>query len=373
MNYFKSLNENAQAIRHQTALIEAAAREKKSLAEKIAEDQQQIQEEDEKIDDIEDEEDMLIEQQGRDYLCRNKTRRHTIGTNVDKKPEDDIVKSTECLLMLDESEEYEQLQSKTDPSNESPIIKSSDSESYNKRSILKKRQPQTICSNQQPFYHKTLTKPSSKPSKFLLLSPQYRFSTNEKNLLATPTFVNRRASDGGSNIVIFNQIYALKNSESTNMTNINNKYSEINENNANYSMNFHNTNSSQPTKYLSRGSITSGIPIFPSSSQLSPSTTSSDSQNLNSSEDEETYLSNAIRYQRKNSRSSRHEPYNLESTGNNLLAAGGYSSSGKRKSFSGPTNPPILPGQSEAYSLKKNQDPLELIYLNRYKSIFLYI
>ena len=53
---------------------------------------------------------MLIEQMGRDYLCRNKTRRHTIGTNVDKATcGSDIVKSTECLLMLDENEEYNQL------------------------------------------------------------------------------------------------------------------------------------------------------------------------------------------------------------------------------------------------------------------------
>ena len=59
----------------------------------------------------EEDESMLIEQLGRDYLCRNNTiRRHTIGTNADKEPGSDIVKSTECLLMLDENEEtkYEQ-------------------------------------------------------------------------------------------------------------------------------------------------------------------------------------------------------------------------------------------------------------------------
>lgn len=172
---------------------------------------------------------------------------------------------------------------------------------------------------------------------------------NDSNLLQTP-FASRRASDGGSNIVLFNQIYASNNFDES-LPN-NSRPPEITESN---------NLSSVSVKHLSRGSITSGIPIFPSSLQLSPSTTSSDSQNLNSSEDEDICSNNIMRYQRKNSR-SRHEPYMDAASGSvNLL---GTSNTRARKSFSGSNSPPMHPNLVDLYS-RKQTDPLELIYANR--------
>ncbi len=161
LNSLNSIHENALESANHLSKTREDIMEKISQVENNSDGQQKTQEDEENKEDLEDEEDMLIEQQGRDYLCRNKTRRHTIGTNVDKAPEADIVKSTECLLMLDETEEYEQNQIKTNFSNDSPSVKNFDQDNNNKRLILKKRQPSTSF-NQQASFHKTLTKPSSR-------------------------------------------------------------------------------------------------------------------------------------------------------------------------------------------------------------------
>lgn len=326
-------------------------------------------------DDEEEDDGMLIEQLGRDYLSRNNTiRRHTIGTNSDKERGSDIVKSTECLLMLDENEEYDK--EKIDQSfkpymapqenqlildtkyiipctsttqltaNTSSMIEAENS----KKSTIEKTFDQQKLLSCMPYGDDQNYKPFiPSPNRFAPGSQHHRFidSNNSNSLLQ---FANRRASDGGSNIVLFNQIYASKNSDNSESTMNSSKNQDTQEN----------SNSSQTsTKYLSRGSITSGIPIFPSTSQLSPSQTSSDSQYQNSSEDEEPYPNNIYRYQRKNSR-SRHEPYmDAANVAGNLLNAGIPS---KRKSFSGSTSPPV---PTECGYSKKQSDPLDLIYSNR--------
>lgn len=339
-------------------------------------------------DEEEEDDGMLIEQLGRNYLCRNNTiRRHTIGTNADKDPGSEIVKSTECLLMLDENEETKLEQQPLfkqfiNPAPENQLLLSGNCIIP---TISHTTQPATVCSSQQPQQPQEntinsnvkLLKPAYRsfkprtPNRFMggIDHKQQHSYNNETemqpNNMLHPSFVNRRASDGGSNIILFNQIYA--NNKSSNELDIGNKARAAvvgQQQQQDSQMTSGNPQSSQfngPTKHLSRGSITSGIPIFPSSSQLSPSTTSSDSQNLNSSEDEENYQS--IIRTRKNSRTiSRHEPYpDTAAGGCNLLSAGGTAS--KRKSFSGSTSPPVMASQLEPY--KKLSDPIELIRSNK--------
>lgn len=317
-------------------------------------------------DDEEDEKDdgMLIEQLGRDYLSRNNAlRRHTIGTNVNDSGSSDIIKSVECFFIPNQTDE-----STSKPVHDTlitPIIANNTNSMMTHRKTAIPNLISTDIENckklRKTFVHQknmnTATSTATNPivnqpyktlkSKNHRYVQQQRLPGNDSNLLQAP-FANRRASDGGSNIVLFNQIYASKNFDESSFNS--SRAPDINE-----------TTSLVSTKHLSRGSITSGIPIFPSSSQLSPSTTSSDSQNLNSSEDEETCSNNIMRYQRKNSR-SRHEPYMDAVNGSvNLLNT---TNTRARKSFSGSTSPPMYPNQIDLYS-RKQTDPLELIYANK--------
>ena len=71
-------------------------------------------------------------------------------------------------------------------------------------------------------------------------------------------FKDRRASDGGSNISLFNQFYSLRNVYLKNSKNENDVQNQDN-------LNLNGSN-----LYQSRGSITSGIPIFSASTHINP-------------------------------------------------------------------------------------------------------
>jgi hypothetical protein len=71
-------------------------------------------------------------------------------------------------------------------------------------------------------------------------------------------FKDRRASDGGSNISLFNQFYSLRNVYLKNSKNENDIQNQDN-------LNLNGSNI-----YQSRGSITSGIPIFSASTLINP-------------------------------------------------------------------------------------------------------
>ena len=320
--------------------------------------------------DQDEEEGLLVEKLGRDYLYRcNGIKRHTIGTNVDNKRESEIVKSVECLHRLlpngtnnlafnsdldfaplqevsfktfKANNLYDQVHEAKTYSGLNELIKPQHKKIYNhKNSAL--IQHQHLNSN-----YKTL---KSKQTKFQLGASQHqRLLNNEGDSLYAGY---RRASDGGSNISTFNQIYSSKHvdaaHESSGAGTCQIKISDQCEND--YSQ----------LRPIKRGSITSGIPIFhaSSSSQLSP-TTSSDSQNLNSSEDEE-FNSNIMRYTRKNSR-PRHEPY-MESQMSPICLS--LNTTNRNKSFGDSISPPLMSNTIDFYNKRNQSDPLELIQANR--------
>ena len=326
--------------------------------------------------DDDEAEGLLVEKLGRDYLYRcNGIKRHTIGTNVDNERESEIVKSVECLHRLVQNGTnhlafnsdfdctplqevsfkafkptnlYEQVHEAKNYFGLNELNKPQHKKIYNPNTSHKNSaliQHQHLNSN-----YKTL---KSKQTRFQLGAQHQRFTNNEGDSLYAGY---RRASDGGSNISTFNQIYSSKHVDAANDSNSSSgggtcqiKISDPSEND--YSQ----------LRPIKRGSITSGIPIFhaSSSSQLSP-TTSSDSQNLNSSEDEE-FNSNIMKYTRKNSR-PRHEPY-MESQMSPICLS--LNTANRNKSFSDSISPPLISNTIDFYNKRNQSDPLELIQANR--------
>ena len=186
----------------------------------------------------------------------------------------------------------------------------------------------------------------------------------------------RRASDGGSNISLFNQFYSLKNAYCNNNNN-NNQCSSTNNNsdesNNNDSM-AENGQSNPPVSFQSRGSITSGIPIFPAVQQ--PPSPNPGYAAGASSEDEDANMStsSAIKYQRK--MRSRHEPYTAEkssSSGSGSLSSAPsqtsptYKMRQREQSFSGTNSPPqhYLERYNGRTHRRSEPNALDLIYANR--------
>lgn len=251
------------------------------------------------------------------------------------------------------------------------------------------------------------------------------------NLKKNKNNKGRRASDGGSNISLF-QIYSLKNaylnnSITNNKPNFNNNYinnnasnNNINNNtncNSNSNLNNNNNNNSNTEEnnyntnedteqisihqppiniYQSRGSITSGIPIFHSASSNSNiNTTTLAVSNTGtvltsqSSEDEDVLINNnsgindgcssntSMKYQRKASR-SRHEPYVTDiGSSNNNLSVNSINSTiqpynrvrPREQSFSGTNSSPVSQNFSERYNNRchRGSEPnqVDLIFANR--------
>lgn len=212
-------------------------------------------------------------------------------------------------------------------------------------------------------------------------------SHNSNLLLSLPVSNGRRASDGGSNISLFNQFYSLKNgyhlanrrnnpncdsirSSFTNEDSYNHEdEAELNniapddkdnsnddeiDNDANY----------PPTSkiFQSRGSITSGIPIFSVTSAQGNTNTTLGSQSSGEDEEVSPYNgSNSMKFQRRSSK-SRHEPYmDNSSVGYVSNQSSPPYRSRQRESFSGTNN--------ERFSNRAHRgsepNALDLIFANR--------
>ena len=196
-----------------------------------------------------------------------------------------------------------------------------------------------------------------------------------------PVNSTRRASDGGSNISLFNQLYYNKqNNHSSPNKQINNNNSEENSPKNNnqdddsysieldnlkiYSEEINAANSNEDdenelenenklrayrSSFKQRGSITSGIPIFSVTSTTGGTTPLNSKQiGSQSSEEEDANMyssgtNNSMKYQRRTSK-SRHEPYldNNSSASINLNANTSYGGS-----HIGKTSPPYRTRQRE--------------------------
>jgi hypothetical protein len=303
--------------------------------------------ENDKIDEEDEDEEMPIEELGKDYLCRyNSIRRHTIGTNIDNNKLDksfnNIMKSTECLQLFTNEisgsaavslsrNDFENLNINNSCNNNSynndhcssnnlnlnfsilntsPVISSNmfnnnliiqnpDHNNNNNDSVFSSNKK--ICndenkknfhqsdSNYNSIYHQNkFQKMRHKPT-IMNRASQY----NANNINPDCSIQNgRRASDGGSNISLFSQFYSLKNINPQLNPNINTDHPSNDNENFEINNYINNLNLSQ-----SRGSIKSGMPIFSSSSSSSPNSgnnisplvaSANSSNNSHSSEDEET-------------------------------------------------------------------------------------
>ena len=379
---------------------------------------------------------MPIEELGRDYLCRyNAIRRHTIGTNFDNNQSNYIVKSTECLLMLQENDSNqskntksivninENYDYKSFNANSDPVTKiSSFTVQYNKSIEQLKQQPQvdisesiknsfnsiSLLHNQQEknrlqemisidskYLHpfpSTQTKEENKTKAFkqsneLNCSKKYihqhrqyhnKYRAKQIRLLngseqqqqqtqQETSLAGRRASDGGSNISLFNQFYSLRNVYLKNTENDSQNQDTLNINNLG------------ATLYQSRGSITSGIPIFSTSTQLaessrpeSPSLINNSSSACLSSEDDEMNLNsnNVMKLQRKTSR-TRHEPYTELGSNNlakNCRPVSPFTSRKREQSFSG-SNSPSLHNFSDSFNkTHRGSEPNQLDLICTYRA-----
>jgi len=205
---------------------------------------------------------------------------------------------------------------------------------------------------------------------------QHSQQSQESSLSLT----SRRASDGGSNISLFNQFYSLrsiKNNQQQSSANNNGSDCQNQDNNLNVSNNL------GAALYQSRGSITSGIPVFSASTQLTESSrpespnnqiNNSNSPNF-SSEDDDSNLkdsNNVMKCQRKSSR-SRHEPY-IESVGSSSLSKSSYgrpvspfSIRKREQSFSGSNSPSVHNFSDSFNRMHRGSEPnqFDVIYANR--------
>ena len=305
--------------------------------------------ENDKIDEEDEDEEMPIEELGKDYLYRyNSIRRHTIGPNLDNNKLDksfnNIMKSTECLQLYTNEisgsaavslsrNDFENLNINNNNNidycssnnlnlnlsvlNTSPLtsgnnffnnnllMQNSDQNNNNDSDMFNSNKK--ICNdeskkhlhqsdNTTSIYHQNkFQKIRHKP---IIMNRANQYNSNNQN----PDYSvqnGRRASDGGSNISLFSQFYSLKNINPQLYPNNNadhhHHHHQNNNDNENYEINnfINNLNLSQ-----SRGSIKSGMPIFSSSSSssspnsgnnISPLVASAhSSNNSHSSEDEET-------------------------------------------------------------------------------------
>ena len=198
--------------------------------------------------------------------------------------------------------------------------------------------------------------------------------------MSVPVNSTRRASDGGSNISLFNQLYYNKQNNHSYLNNQNNNSEENSPKNNNnpdddsynieldnlkiYSEETNAVNSNDDeendvehenklrayrSSFKQRGSITSGIPIF-SVTSTNGGTTPLNSKQIGSqsSDEDETSIysggsNNPMKYQRRTSK-SRHEPYLDNNSGGliNLNTNTGYGGS-----HIGKTSPPYRTRQRE--------------------------
>lgn len=240
-----------------------------------------------------------IEELGRDYLARfSGIRRHTIAANTESINEDNSAQNLNQIAEIGQS------------LNSNFNLPNISSEHFNidqdYLTIQFEHNPRKHSYHKDFFQNKCIKSKHDSNAK----NDNYDDYHFEKNFLNPPSIPNngRRASDGGSNICLFNHLYNLKYQFCYNAT-ISSNTTLTSEKDTSNSVNIEKIDflKSEPESCArqSRGSITSGTPI---------------SNLVNKSSDEEETLtdvnnnhlpSSSMKFQKRPSfsKGSRHEPY----------------------------------------------------------------
>ncbi|CAF0819842.1 unnamed protein product [Brachionus calyciflorus] len=262
-----------------------------------------------------------IEELGRDYLTRyNAIRRHTIATNSEGINEDNSAQNLNQILDFGQS------------LNSNFNLPNINSEHFNLA-----QEYQTIQLEHNPRKHSYFN--NYEQNSKCIKSNHESNAKNEKNDInyLQPPISNtgRRASDGGSNISLFNHLYHLKTQLCYNPIIASNN-SLASENGTLSTINLENVDgldfNVENYKRQSRGSITSGTPV----ANLLLNRSSDEEENQSNDVNNNHLPSNSFKKRPSFSKGSRHEPYMDAQTQNDMKQQPIYTRQRDREySFSG--------------------------------------